>query len=78
MAVYRIIRRAPSALHVQAFGTYNEALAYSRANGLQSKPIRRIEAGRIVWHVPTVGNTKGRAEYAKLPHWRPLHHCWQA
>lgn len=71
MSVYRILR-APSALHVASFTSYNEALAYSRAHGLQSKPLRRVEGGQLVWHVPTVSESlSSRPAYVKLPDWRP-------
>lgn len=69
MAVYRI-KPAPSALHVACFDTYNEAFAHNKGSGMQCKPVRRYENGRVQWSVATVAQgLKSRPDYVKLPHW---------
>lgn len=67
MTTYRITR-ATSSINAQSFASYNDALEYNRANGLQARPIRRIEAGRIKWTVPSVAKAQP-LEVVKLPDW---------
>lgn len=50
MTVYRKHVQASSAIHVETFPTYDEALTYSRSIG-GHKPMRRVLASGLAWSV---------------------------
>lgn len=76
MTTYRKTSPAPVCLDVLTFDTYSDALEFNRANGLTSRPIRRIVDNRIQWTIVRPSPLIGRPTFVKLPHWeRPIEYA---